>query len=105
MGAAVEVFGPADLEGALGEAGVGRVRAAFVPHVTLARLRDASPADVAHFLALHPIVKPIGFTTRRVALMSSRDSVGGGPYVLEAAYPLGPSYPNRLARHETQRRR
>ena len=34
----------------------------------------------------------------RVALMSSRDSIGGGPYVLEAAYPLGPSYPNRLPR-------
>lgn len=70
----------------------------FVPHVTLARLRDTAPAEVAHHLGLHPIVRPIAFTARRVALMSSRDSVGGGPYVLEAAYPLGPSYPNRLPR-------
>ena len=70
----------------------------FTPHVTLARLRDTSPVDVAHYLALHPIVRPISFTARRLALMSSRDSVGGGPYVLEAAYPLGPSYPNRLSR-------
>lgn len=76
----------------------------FVPHVTLARLRDSSPLDVADYLSLHPIVRPISFTTRRLALMSSRDSVGGGPYVLEAAYPLGPAYPNRLARSVHQRR-
>ena len=75
----------------------------FVPHVTLARLRDTSPVELAHYLGLHPIVRPIAFTARRVALMSSRDSIGGGPYVLEAAYPLGPSYPNRLPR-EVQRR-
>ena len=76
----------------------------FVPHVTLARLRDSSPVDVAHYLAMHPIVRPITFTARRFALMSSRDSIGGGPYVLEAAYPLGPSYPNRLYRNDSQRR-
>lgn len=70
----------------------------FVPHVTLARLRDTGPAEVAHHLGQHAIVRPISFTARRVALMSSRDSVGGGPYVLEAAYPLGPAYPNRLSR-------
>ena len=69
----------------------------FTPHVTLARLRDTAPTELAHYLGLHPIVRPISFTARRVALMSSRDSVGGGPYVLEAAYPLGPSYPNRLS--------
>ena len=67
-------------------------------------LRDTSPLDVAHFLSLHPIVRPISFTARRLALMSSRDSVGGGPYVLEAAYPLGPSYPNRPMRGDHQRR-
>ncbi len=76
----------------------------FVPHVTLARLRDTSPIEVAQYLALHPIVRPISFTARRFALMSSRDSIGGGPYVLEAAYPLGPSYPNRLHRTDFQRR-
>lgn len=76
----------------------------FVPHVTLARLRDTSPVEVAQYLALHPIVRPISFTARRFALMSSRDSIGGGPYVLEAAYPLGPSYPNRLHRTDFQRR-
>jgi 2'-5' RNA ligase len=76
----------------------------FTPHVTLARLRDASPIDVAHYLATHPIVRPISFTARRFALMSSRDSIGGGPYVLEAAYPLGLHYPNRPIGAMSQRR-
>lgn len=76
----------------------------FVPHVTLARLRDTSPIEVAQYLAMHPIVRPISFAVRRFSLMSSRDSIGGGPYVREAAYPLGPSYPNRMPRSDFQRR-
>ncbi|MGL5362416.1 MAG: RNA 2',3'-cyclic phosphodiesterase [Bosea sp. (in: a-proteobacteria)] len=60
----------------------------FVPHVTLARMRDASPLEVAHYLASCAIVRPITFTARRFGLFSSRDSVGGGPYVLEGSYPL-----------------
>ena len=60
----------------------------FTPHVTLARLRQASPRSVADYLGTR------GFLTRkfeaeRFVLFSSRDSVGGGPYVVEAAYPLG----------------
>ena len=66
--------------------------------------RVTSPLDLAHYLSLHPIVRPIAFTARRLALMSSRDSIGGGPYVLEAAYPLGPAYPNRLPSGAAQRR-
>ncbi|MDP3602802.1 MAG: RNA 2',3'-cyclic phosphodiesterase [Bosea sp. (in: a-proteobacteria)] len=94
----------ADLERLMRRLGLPAEGRKFVPHVTLARLRDTSPLDVAHFLSLHPIVRPISFTARRLALMSSRDSVGGGPYVLEAAYPLGPSYPNRPIRADHQRR-
>ncbi|MDX3808056.1 RNA 2',3'-cyclic phosphodiesterase [Bosea thiooxidans] len=93
----------ADIERQMRRLGMPAEGRKFVPHVTLARLRDTTPVELAHFLSLHPIVRPIAFTARRVALMSSRDSVGGGPYVLEAAYPLGPSYPNRLPR-EVQRR-
>lgn len=93
-----------DLERLMRRLGLPPEARKFVPHVTLARLRDTSPVDVAHYLAMHPIVRPISFTARRFALMSSRDSIGGGPYVLEAAYPLGPSYPNRLYRNDIQRR-
>lgn len=88
----------ADLERQMRRLGLPAEARKFVPHVTLARLRDTTPVELAHFLSLHPIVRPFTFTARRVALMSSRDSIGGGPYVLEAAYPLGPAYPNRLSR-------
>jgi RNA 2',3'-cyclic 3'-phosphodiesterase len=94
----------ADLERLMRRLGLPPEARKFVPHVTLARLRDTSPVEVAHYLAMHPIIRPISFTARRFVLMSSRDSIGGGPYVLEAAYPLGPSYPNRLYRNDFQRR-
>ncbi|MGO4571997.1 RNA 2',3'-cyclic phosphodiesterase [Microvirga sp. 2TAF3] len=61
----------------------------FTPHVTLARLRDASPLDVADYFATRGHFPKLTFTARRFVLFSSRDSVGGGPYVVEAAYPLG----------------
>jgi 2'-5' RNA ligase len=61
----------------------------FTPHVTLARLRDASPLDVAHYIGMRGQFPKLSFTARRFVLFSARDSVGGGPYVVEAAYPLG----------------
>lgn len=61
----------------------------FHPHVTLARLRQASSLDVADYLGQRGPFPRLAFTARRVVLYSSRESVGGGPYVVEAAYPLG----------------
>lgn len=60
----------------------------FTPHVTVARLRQTSPLAVADYLSLRG--GPIGrsFSVDRFALFSARDSVGGGPYVVEATYPL-----------------
>ncbi len=69
-------------------AGLAPERRKFHPHVTLARLRQASPLDVADYLALQGAFERLAFTARRVALYSARESVGGGPYVVEAAYPL-----------------
>lgn len=60
----------------------------FVPHVTLARLRGSSAAEVAHFIAGSGRFMPQQFGVGRFVLLSSRDSVGGGPYLLEQAYPL-----------------
>jgi 2'-5' RNA ligase len=61
----------------------------FTPHVTLARLRG-TPAEAAAFhiaaLGRFPVQR---FQAPRFVLFSSRASVGGGPYVVEAAYPLG----------------
>ena len=78
----------AEQERLLRRAGVAPETRRFVPHVTLARMRNASQMAVAHYLGTR------GFLTRRFeaegfVLYSSRDSVGGGPYVVEAAYPLG----------------
>ncbi len=63
-------------------------RRKFTPHVTLARLKGASEADVAHYLALRGDFKTAPFPVGRFVLLSSRASRGGGPYVMEEAYPL-----------------
>jgi 2'-5' RNA ligase len=60
----------------------------YTPHVTLARLRDSSSRQVADYLATRALIEPLPFTVSRFVLFSSRASVGGGPYVVEAAYPL-----------------
>ena len=59
-----------------------------MPHVTLARLRDSSSRDVADYLATRQPFRSAPFRVSRFVLYSSRASVGGGPYVVEAAYPL-----------------
>ena len=61
----------------------------YAPHVTLARLRNVSARAVADYLASRGGLSVEGFSASRFVLYSSRDSVGGGPYVIEAAYPLG----------------
>jgi RNA 2',3'-cyclic 3'-phosphodiesterase len=60
----------------------------FTPHVTLARLRDSSSAQVADYLATRAAVHLLPFAVSRFVLFSSKNSVGGGPYIVEAAYPL-----------------
>ncbi len=60
----------------------------YTPHVTLARLRDASSRDVADYLSTRALFASLPFTVSRFVLFSSRNSVGGGPYIVEAAYPL-----------------
>ena len=60
----------------------------YTPHVTLARLRDSSSRQVADYLATRALMRPLPFPVSRFVLLSSRASVGGGPYVVEAAYPL-----------------
>lgn len=63
-------------------------RRGFIPHITLARCRGVTPGAVAHWLGLRGGVMSIGFEVERFVLYSSRDSVGGGPYVIEEDYPL-----------------
>jgi 2'-5' RNA ligase len=63
-------------------------RRKFTPHVTLARLKGASEPDVAAYLALRGDFRTAPFPVGRFVLLSSRASKGGGPYVMEEAYPL-----------------
>jgi 2'-5' RNA ligase len=60
----------------------------FTPHVTLARLRDSSSRQVADYLATRGHFRSPPFPASRFVLFSSKASVGGGPYVVEAGYPL-----------------
>jgi 2'-5' RNA ligase len=60
----------------------------YIPHVTLARLRNSSSSDVAQYLSAHALFRTQAFAVSRFVLFSARASTGGGPYVVEASYPL-----------------
>lgn len=60
----------------------------FTPHITLARLRGASQRDVADYLSHRDTFAVPPFTADRFVLFSARESMGGGPYIVEEAYPL-----------------
>src|SRR5581483_4544201 len=68
----------------------------YTPHVTLARLRDSSSRQVADYLAARGYYRSATFAVSRFVLFSSRASIGGGPYVVEEAYPLA-AYDTRRA--------
>ena len=45
--------------------------------------------EVARYLSARGNFAAMPFTVERFVLMSSRESVGGGPYIVEEAWPLG----------------
>jgi len=59
----------------------------FVPHITLARLRNVSPFAVAEYLARYGGFFTAPFEVTRFVLFSSRPNQGGGPYLIEEGYP------------------
>lgn len=60
----------------------------FTPHVTLARLKSSRVDDVVHYLSGRGNFHTQPFTVSRFVLLSSRESVGGGPYLREEIFPL-----------------
>jgi RNA 2',3'-cyclic 3'-phosphodiesterase len=88
---ALEVLARAH-ERAARNAGLAPEKRPFKAHVTLARLRGASPTQVASFLSQHGMFKTEPFFISRTVLLSSKPLVGGGPYVIEATYPLRGGY-------------
>lgn len=87
----------ADLERICQRMGLPAEPRKFTPHVTLARLKNARVDDVVHYLTGRGDFQALPFTVTKFVLMSSRDSVGGGPYVVEEEYPLLLPAPSRLA--------
>jgi 2'-5' RNA ligase len=79
----------AEQERLVRRAGLPPDKRKFTPHVTLARLRDTTAWHVADFLAALGHVPSRSFVASRFVLFSARASTGGGPYLVEAAYPLG----------------
>ena len=78
----------AELERLLQRLGLEPEGRKYTPHVTLARLRDSSSREVADYLSVRAHYRSSSFAISRFVLFSSRSSVGGGPYVVEADYPL-----------------
>ncbi len=62
----------------------------YTPHVTLARLRGGNARAIADYLTLRGGFFAPPFLAERFVLFSARNSVGGGPYVIEATYDLAP---------------
>ncbi|MBB4186787.1 RNA 2',3'-cyclic phosphodiesterase [Sinorhizobium terangae] len=69
----------------------------FTPHVTLARLRSSRVEDVVNYLSGRGNFLTSPFAVSRFVLLSSRDSVGGGPYLTEEVFPLHEARTSSLA--------
>ena len=78
----------ADQERALQRMGLPAEARRFTPHVTIARCKGATSREVADWLTVRGAFCAPPFVAEEFALLSSRASVGGGPYVTEDVYPL-----------------
>jgi 2'-5' RNA ligase len=93
----------AELERLMQRVGLEPEGRKFTPHVTLARLRDSSSRQVADYLHERGYFRSAPFSVSQFVLYSSRASVGGGPYVVEAAYPLAAYSPLPAYREREKR--
>lgn len=75
-------------EKAARNAGLPPETRAFRPHVTLARLRHSNVDAIARYLSRYGGYRSESFFVARTLLMSSRPSVGGGPYGIEDSFPM-----------------
>lgn len=75
-------------ERAARNAGLPPEKHGFKPHVTLARLKSATPEPVARFLQRHGGYRSELFVVGRAVLLSSKPKTGGGPYVIEDSFPF-----------------
>ena len=83
-------------------AGLAAEGRAFKPHVTLARLKHGRADAVARYLGRHPVVRSEPFLVDHFVLISSRPNTGGGPYVVEEAFPLETGAASGIWAHDEQ---
>jgi len=60
----------------------------YSPHITLARLSGTTPVEAAGFIASRGGFYSLPFDVTGFDLLSSKDSIGGGPYRCEQRYEL-----------------
>lgn len=76
------------IEARLRQLGVAPDRRGFAPHVTLARLKQASLARVRDYLALNGAFATEDFPVTAFQLYSSHLGAAGAVHRVEASYPL-----------------
>ena len=76
------------VEVALNNIGIARETRKFLPHVTIARLRNASVARVEAFVAEHAAFTAGPFGVSEITLFSSYLATSGAVYRAEAKYSL-----------------
>lgn len=76
------------VEAALYLAGIERDIRKFQPHVTLARLRNPSPAKVGDYIARHNLLRLPPFQVSDISLYSSWPTDSAPDYQLEESFPF-----------------
>jgi 2'-5' RNA ligase len=61
----------------------------FTPHIALARLRHTNHYALRDYLDARSNFKSRTFNVEKFVVMSSKNSRGGGPYIIEERYLLG----------------
>lgn len=77
------------VDAVLQRAGLAPEHRKFHPHVTLARLRHATPDHIAPWLAANTLFTSMPFTVKKFALFSSHLGKLGADYSMEVEYPIG----------------
>ena len=79
------------IERALGDIGIPRGKKKYIPHVTLARLRNSPIRQLQQFLAGNAFFQTADFSVDGFILYSSRLTSKGAIHTVEASYPLRPA--------------
>ena len=76
------------IESALVRAGLAPERRKYKPHITIARLNNASPGLARHWLSANAMFRAVPFTVESFTLFSSHLGRNKAIHTPEAVYPL-----------------